>query len=190
MPHWIGGNMPEYSFALSFKLKDGESSELYLDALFEAGCDDSTVGIGAKGSVTLSFIREAKDVQTALVTAIRDVKKAIPHGQLEQAGPDLLNLSELAFLFGFTKQNMRKYARGEVASVTKDFPLPVITGKTSYWHCARVAKWLQQQSNTNISDDMVNALHVIWCLNQANEYLQRPDPTMIDDFTQFLQQVA
>ena len=41
--------MTEYTFELIFKLKKGESPDLHLDALYEAGCDDATVGTGALG---------------------------------------------------------------------------------------------------------------------------------------------
>ncbi|NQZ07455.1 MAG: DNA-binding protein [Algicola sp.] len=182
--------MTEYTFELIFKLNKGESPDQHLDVLYEAGCDDATVGTGVHGFLGLSFIRESTCVQTAVETAIKNVKQAIPHAQLERAAPDLLNLSELAFLFGFTKQNMRKYARGEVTSVTKDFPTPVITGKTSYWHAARIAHWLNEQGVVKISDDKLNTLLALWSLNQAIERLQRPDLQMTDNFTALLQSAA
>jgi predicted DNA-binding transcriptional regulator AlpA len=182
--------MTEYTFELIFKLNKGESPNLHLDALYEAGCDDANVGTGAAGYLGLSFMRESTSVQTAVETAITNVKQAIPHAQLERAAPDLLNLSELAFLFGFTKQNMRKYARGEVASLTKDFPSPVITGKTSYWHAAKIAQWLNEQRVVKINDDVLNTLLTLWSLNQAIERLQRPDLKMTDNFTALLQSAA
>lgn len=182
--------MTEYTFELIFKLNKGESPDLHLDALYVAGCDDATVGTGVLGYLGLNFIRESTSAQTAVETAIKNVKQAIPHAQLERAAPDLLNLSELAFLFGFTKQNMRKYARGEITSVTEDFPSPVITGKTSYWHAAKIAQWLNEQGVVKISDGMLNTLLTLWSLNQAREFLQRPDPQMTASFTALLQSVA
>ena len=182
--------MTEYTFELIFKLKKGESPDLHLDALYEAGCDDATVGTGALGFLGLSFIRQSTSAQTALESAIKNVKQAVPHARLERAAPDLLNLSELAFLFGFTKQNMRKYARGEVAAVTEDFPIPVIAGKTSYWHAAKIAYWLNEQRVVKITDATLETLSALRSLNQASEYLQRPDPQMTDNFTSLLQSVA
>ena len=182
--------MTEYTFELIFKLNKDEQPELYIDRLYEAGCDDATVSVGAIGYLGLSFIREAKSAKKALETAIKNVKQGIPHAQLERAAPDLLNLSELAFLFGFTKQNMRKYARGEITSVTKEFPTPVINGKTSYWHAAKIGQWLNEQGIMKISDEILDTLLTLWSLNQANEFLHRPDPEMTDSFTSLLQSVA
>ena len=146
--------------------------------------------IGKVGYLGLNFVRAAQNAESALETAIRDVKKAIPHAHLERAEPDLLNLSELGFLFDFSKQNMRKYARGEIASVTEEFPSPVITGKASYWHAAEIAQWLKEQGVRKIADKEIEMLFTIWSLNQANELLHQPNPEMTQTFTRLLQSVA
>lgn len=182
--------MNEYTFELIFKLSPGEAPEHYLDVLHEARCDDALISTGMKGYLGLTFVREAKNAKAAIESAIKSIKQTIPHAKLERATPDLLNLSELAFLFQFTKQNMRKYARGEITSVTDDFPSPVVTGKTSYWHAAEVAQWLKIQQVTDISDNTMETLVTVWSLNQANEWLQQPDPDMTSTFTTFLQSVA
>lgn len=182
--------MGEYTFDLMFKLAKGEEPNTYLDALYEAGCDDAVILTGEIGCLGLCFIREADTAQNAIKSAIKDVKSAISHAQLEHAKPDLVNLSELAFLFNFTKQNMRKYARGEIASVTDDFPAPVVTGKTSYWHAAEIAQWLNNQKVTNINPNKMETLFAIWSLNQANELLHQIDPEMTKTFTTFLKSVA
>jgi len=182
--------MNEYTFELMFKLSSGEAPEQYLDALYEAGCDDALASTGLTGYLGLAFVREAKTAKNAIVTAIKSIKQAIPHAQLERAAPDLMNLSELAFQFQFTKQNMRKYARGETTSVPKDFPAPVISGKTSYWHAAEVAHWLSAQGVAEIDKNTMEALVTLWSLNQANELLHQPNPEMTATFTDFLQSVA
>ena len=66
-----------------------------------------------------------------------------------------MNLSELAFLFDCSKQNMRKYARNEMASVDSPFPFPVVSGKTSYWLVAEVAQWLERYSTLVVDDSPV-----------------------------------
>ena len=50
----------------------------YLDALYEAGCDDATVGVGEPGSIELDFTREASSAEEAMSSAVADVLKAIP----------------------------------------------------------------------------------------------------------------
>ncbi len=45
------------------------------NALFEAGCDDATIGVQG-GRVCLSFLRTARSRREAIRVAIRDVQKA------------------------------------------------------------------------------------------------------------------
>ena len=182
--------MNDYEFELIFKLARGEEPDRYLDALYQASCDDALVSTGAIGYVGLSFTRSASNAKSAIESAIKAVKQAIPHAQLERAAPDLLNLSELAFLFGFTKQNMRKYARGEAASINEDFPAPIVTGKTSYWRVEEIACWLNRQGVTDVSRDKLDTFLAIRSLNQANELLHQPNPDMTEKFTSFLQSVV
>jgi len=135
--------MSKYVFMLNFSLPDRDADpEDYLDRLFLAGCDDASVGVGKRGFIGLDFAREAENAESALRSAITNVEEAIPGAVLIQAGPDLVGLSEMAEIFGFSRQNMRKYAVGQSAA-TSDFPLPVITGESSLWHLAEIASWLR-----------------------------------------------
>jgi hypothetical protein len=52
----------------------GLTSEIF-DALFEAGCDDATMS-SRDGVVSLAFGRAAPSMKEAIVSAIRDVRKA------------------------------------------------------------------------------------------------------------------
>ncbi len=182
--------MTEYEFQIIIKLGHGEQIDAFLDALYEAGCDDAIVGSGLAQYLGIDFIRAGDSAETALKTAIRDIKKAIPHAKLVRAEPYLLNLSGLAFLFGYTKQNMRKYARGEIVTVETDFPEPIIAGKTSYWHAAEVAQWFDEQHTIVISKEMLETLFAVRCFNQAIENIHRPDAEMTASFMDLLQKVA
>lgn len=182
--------MTEYEFQIVIKWDHGGQIDVCLDALYRAGCDDATVSSGSLHYLGLDFIREGRSAEAALVTAIRDIKKAIPGAKLVRAEPYLLNLSELAFLFGYTKQNMRKYARGEMATVKADFPEPVVAGKTSYWYALEVAQWLDAQHVITIRQEALETLFALWSLNQALEKLHRPDSGMTASFIDLLQDVA
>lgn len=57
--------MNEYNFILYFQLETG-SPEDHLDALFEAGCSDATIGTGLPGSIALDFSREAQSAKIAI----------------------------------------------------------------------------------------------------------------------------
>lgn len=172
--------MTEYEFNLVFKLNDSEDPEQHLDALLEAGCDDATIGFGRKGRIALDFIREAEDMLSAIISAIQDVRTAIPHAKVERANPDLLNITELAFEFGLGKENMRKYARDQSAKKTP-FPSPYIEGnKSTYWRASEVAQWLIEQGVIDIDEHIVETLIVIQMLNLELEKSRIPYPTLQD----------
>jgi hypothetical protein len=71
-------SMP-HTFTLQVQLPPGNSDpRQYLDALFEAGCDDATIGVGRPGVIALDFVRDAPTLDDAMATSIADVKRAIP----------------------------------------------------------------------------------------------------------------
>ena len=78
-----------YEFQLIFALPDPDSDpDNYVDALFEAGCDDTLIGIGQPGTIGLDLLREAPSAAIAVMSAILDVKRAIPGAKLEEVKPD------------------------------------------------------------------------------------------------------
>lgn len=140
------GLVNSYEFTLRFSLPDREDNpERYLDALYEAGCDDASVGVGQHGMIGLDFNRSAHSAEAAIRSAIKNVVDAIPGATLVQAGPDLVGLTEMAEIFGFSRQNMRKYATGQ-SGAREAFPLPTISGDPSLWHLAEIVAWLRQHT--------------------------------------------
>lgn len=125
--------MTEYEFELTFALPDSEANgEDYLDALYDAGCDDALVGVGQLGTIGLSFTREAESAEEAVSSAIDNVCAAVPGAELAEAKPDLVTLTEVAELAQFSRQYARKMA--------PQFPRPVFTGrKIQLWHLSEVA---------------------------------------------------
>ena len=141
-----------WEFVLKFRLPPGRTEPTaWLDALFEAGCDDATVGTGRYGSVALDFSREAVSADVAIRSAIADVLKAIPGAQLTEIAPDLVNLADLAGIVGCSRQNIRKYAAAEIRTVPAAFPDPVYTGNPSLWRLAEVLVWFDR--NTDLHPD-------------------------------------
>jgi hypothetical protein len=77
--------MTSYDFVLRFVLPDpGANPAQFLDALFEAGCDDAVIGIGLPGSVALDFSREAASADVAVRSATEAVMTAIPDAKLAE----------------------------------------------------------------------------------------------------------
>ena len=89
-----------------------------VERLGEAGCDDATVGVGQPGRVALLFLAKATSAFEALVSALKDVKRAVPSARLVEAGPDFVGLTDVAEVAGVSRQNMRKL----MLSHAIDFP--------------------------------------------------------------------
>lgn len=135
----------EYEFTLKFKLPraDANAAEL-VEQLGEAGCDDALVGVGLPGRIALDFTREAKSAHEAVLSAIKDVRRAIPDAQLIEASPDYVGLTDVAELVGVTRQNMRKLMAAHL-----DFPSPVHEGSSQIWHLETVLRWLNGRTGSH-----------------------------------------
>src|SRR5688500_2600840 len=130
----------EYDFVLKFKLAEGSADANDLvERLGEAGCDDAVVGIGQPGRIALNFMREADSAQQAIISALENVKDAVPGAELIEASPDLVGLTDIAELVGVTRQNMRKLMLTHATT----FPSPIHDGSTAVWHLAPVLEWLR-----------------------------------------------
>lgn len=150
-----------WEFVLKFSLPPGrEEPTAWLDPLFEAGCDDATVGTGRRGSIALDFSREADSAEAAVRSAIADVLSAIPGARLAEIAPDLVNLADLAEIVGCSRQNIRKYAAGEIRTVTTAFPDPVYTGNPSLWRLAEVLVWFDRNSDLHPDPRMIELARV------------------------------
>jgi predicted DNA-binding transcriptional regulator AlpA len=146
--------MNSYTFVLTFTLPDRQGNpEQYLDALYAAGCDDAAVGVGQLGMIGLDFTRAAHSAEDAIRSAVDNVRAAIPGTTLVQAGPDLVGLTQMAEIFGFSRQNMRKYAAGQ-SSTPAAFPLPVVLGDPSLWHLAEIVAWLRLNTTVQPANDV------------------------------------
>lgn len=129
------------------------------------GCDDAIMGLGQKGRLALNFTREAASAETAILTALRDVKQAVPQARLVEATPDLVGVSDMARLLGFSRQNMRKLIQTHLAS----FPLPLHEGTSAIWHLADVLVWLSEKQNRTIQPGLLDVARVSMGVNLARE---------------------
>src|SRR5665647_3645810 len=87
----------EYKFNLKFKLAPEKTSDAnIMKHLGEAGCTDALVGLGLAGYVGLDFIREADSAENAILSALADVKTALPMAKLVEVGPDFVGLTAAA----------------------------------------------------------------------------------------------
>ena len=80
-----------------------------MDTLFEAGCDDALVGLGASGLVGLGFTRGGEDAEVVISTAVKQVLSALPVGaQLREVKPDLVSLADVAARLSVSRQALQK----------------------------------------------------------------------------------
>jgi hypothetical protein len=156
--------MNQYEFTLTFRLENVEDNpEKYIEALGAGGCDDALVGIGKLGSISLRFTRESKGAIKAVSTAIRDVRRAIPNAALVEASPDFVGMTDIADIYGASRQYIRKVA----TSPARSFPDPVHEGNPSLWHLADVLDWM----SANEPGKLDEALFELAKLNmQINSY--------------------
>ena len=112
-----------------------------LDALYEAGCDDATVG--RVGDVQyLDFDRDAAGFGEAVTSAMRDVESAVPSARVVQLEPDdLVTMAEIAQRTGRTRESVRLLIAGERGP--GGFPVAAthFRQRQRMWRWAEVATW-------------------------------------------------
>jgi len=133
--------MNKYDFALTFKLAEEIDSEIYLDALYEAECDDASVCMGKIGWLELDFIRSSPSASEAIETAIISVNHAIPDAVLKHISPDIVGIAEIATIMNCSRQ----YVRQMINSNSYTFPNPIYNQSKSLWHLIEVLRWFKDQ---------------------------------------------
>jgi len=165
-----------YDFVLKFRLPEGSAhAHDLVERLGEAGCDDAVVGIGQPGRIALQFTREADSAEQAIISALEDVKRAIPDAALFEAGPDFAGLTDIAELVGVTRQNMRKLMLTHAGS----FPAPVHEGHAALWHLAPVLEWLSTRGDYAIEQPLLETARIAMQVNVTKESHRLQTP--IDD---------
>jgi predicted DNA-binding transcriptional regulator AlpA len=156
----------EYDFVLKFKLPaDNPDVDTLVERLMEAGCDDALIGIGTPGQIALDFTRKSDSALEAIVSALVNVKEAIPEAKLLEASPDFVGLTDVAELLGMTRQNVRKLSIAHANS----FPAPVHIGATVLWHLYDVLAWFKDRDNNRVKDTMYDVAEMTMQVNLEKE---------------------
>jgi hypothetical protein len=157
----------EYAFTLKFKLASDVAAhdEELMSRLGDAGCTDAMVGLGLPGYVSLEFNREAASAMDAMLSAMEDVRRALPKVELVEAAPDFVGLTDIAELAGVTRQNMRKL----FVSYSTVFPPPVHGGSTTVWHLAPVLEFMRTVGDYAISRTVFDVAHAAMQVNLSKE---------------------
>lgn len=166
-----GGKKREYDFAL---IADGvnELSSSVEDALFEAGCDDATVGM-RHGRLYIEFSRAATSFKQAILSAIRDVRKAGVRAEVLRVDAcPLVSASQVARRAGRSRQQIYQYINGQRGP--GGFPPPEyhLSGQAPLWSWSAVSQWL---ANNNLirAEEGLNARVVAAINNRLDADRQR-----------------
>jgi len=84
---------------------------------------------------------------------------------LIEAAPDLVGLSDVAEILGYSRQNIRKLMMNNLVS----FPAPIHEGKTVLWHLSSILTWLKERNRYQIDDLLLDIASTNMQLNIAKE---------------------
>jgi hypothetical protein len=127
------------------------------DALFEAGCDDAILAFRS-GVPYLEFDRKASTLESAILSAVRDVERAEHPVAVSHVEPDdLVNASESARRLECTREYVRLLVQGERGE--GGFPAPVagVTGTAFLWSWTSVLRWLLEHDRLPDKSHLVRA---------------------------------
>jgi len=164
--------MNEFEFTLKFTIPDDAADrDTFVERLYESGCDDALIGVGQPGRLALQFNRHANTAMDALKSAILDIRKVFPDAKLTEANPDLVGLTDLAQLLGFSRQNMRKLMLTHETS----FPSPLHDGRVKLWHLDNILGWFDSKQARTIDPSLLDVARITRQFNLARENQAR-DP--------------
>lgn len=165
----------EFTFKLKYQLDSQDRDpDVLLERLGESGCEDALAGVGQQGRLALEFTRAADTAFAAVISALADVKRAIPTAKLIEAGPDLVGLTDIAEVVGVSRQNMRKLAITNIST----FPLPVHEGSSALWHLGDVLGWMLPRGTYAVAPGTFEVATTAKQLNLARQ-VQQLEPEVL-----------
>ena len=131
-----------------------------IDRLFEAGCDDATIGF-SDGVQFVDFDREAEALDDALLSAVDDLEKLEGIEVVRIADAGLASLADIAARVGRTRESVRLLVSG--ARGPGNFPKPVTDPRSRYrlWRWSEVASWFKEHRGEfpSVADETLAAMY-------------------------------
>lgn len=151
------------------------------DALFNAGCDDATISLRS-GRIYMTFSRRAASLKDAILSAIKDVRRAkIGADVLRVDTCNLVTQSDIARKIGRTRQLVHQYMTGQRGP--GGFPAPAcdICDGSQLWYWCEVASWLW--SNDMIKEDILREAEDVACINTVLELesQKQQNPQLVEE---------
>jgi Helix-turn-helix len=135
----------EYDFALSL-IGVTELTHAVEDALFEAGCSDATLS-WVYGGLFMEFSRTAPSLEEAILSAIRDVRKAnIGADVLMIDECNMVTQSEIARRSGHTRQYISQLINGTRGPGTFPPPHCHLNDTVQLWAWCEVSQWMYENN--------------------------------------------
>jgi hypothetical protein len=156
------------------------------DALFEAGCDDATLSI-RRGHLYAEFSRTAPSMKDAILSAIRDIRKArIGASVLCVDECNLVTQAEIARRISRTRQMVNQYISGQRGP--GDFPAPEhhLADGAPLWLWSSVSAWLADNKIIR-PEDSLNA-QVVAAINTSLEQARQKkrNPSLVKEISREL----
>ena len=156
----------EYDFALILRGAHELTASIE-DRLFEAGCDDATLSL-QYGNIYMEFSRVAPSLKDAILSAIKNVRKADAGVDVRRVDEcNLVTASEIARRIKRSRQLIHQYITGKRGPA--GFPAPEcnVTEGTPLWAWCSVSYWLVQ--NNMIRPEELQEAEVVDAVNTALE---------------------
>ncbi|WP_428278591.1 helix-turn-helix transcriptional regulator [Candidatus Palauibacter sp.] len=137
--------MTTHSFTLIVEGVDIDDPDVF-NTLYEAGCDDATIGI-TNGIPVMDFDREAASLHAAILSAVADAESVSGLQVVRIADLDLVSMSEIAERIGRSRECVRLWVTG--VRGPGGFPSPVNDPDSRYrfWRWSDVSDWLSRVLN-------------------------------------------
>lgn len=170
----------EYDFALILTGVPELTTDVE-DGLFQSGCDDATLSM-QYGSLYLEFSRTAPSLKDAILSAIRDVRKAGVGAEVWRVDShDLVSPSEIARRIGRTRQLIHQYIIGTRGP--GGFPAPDcnLTEGQPLWSWYAVGAWLS--NHDIIRPETLRDTEIVAAINTAldrSHQIER-DAALVDE---------
>jgi len=118
--------------------------EAHVNALFEAGCDDATVG--RMGAIQyLDFDRETESFADAVLGATEEIENAGLGARVVHLEPDdLVTMAEIAERTGRTRESVRLLISGQRGPGRFPTPATHFKNRRRMWKWQEVAAWFSE----------------------------------------------
>ncbi len=175
----------EYDFALILTGVHELTTEVE-NALFEAGCDDATLSV-QYGFIYMEFSRTANSLKDAILSAIRDVRKAGVGADVWRVDEcNLVTQAEIARRIDRSRQLVHQYMTGKRGP--GGFPAPEcnLTDGQPLWAWCAVSYWLWQ--NDMIRPEELQDAEIVAAINNALEqsHQRGRNPDLVEEVAKAL----